>query len=191
MAQFKKIYSTLSRATNLVAAEYGPPETWYFTDGSNDETEKIFLMYKPYLSFIKTCKNTTGCWSKDITKTLAGNNMLWAQSAGIGSNIYVIVLKDGTTVSIDLFGNSPYDYFGVTRSSKIQGPNILFTADLNGDKKPNRSGRDVFHFIITDKGLTPAGRDNNSVQCTKTNTTDRGGFDCAAKILKEDDITYW
>ena len=36
---------------------------------------------------------------------------------------------------------------------------IKATYDVNGDKKPNRMGRDVFIFVQNQRGLVPAGLD--------------------------------
>lgn len=71
--------------------------------------------------------------------------------------------------------NDAKELFGVTEN--LLDDTLSIFVDVNGDKKPNRLGRDVFAFILTVNGLVPAGLNNSSENCSTT------GFDCAAKYL--------
>ena len=79
----------------------------------------------------------------------------------------------------DLGVNSDYDIF-------------FFYVDVNGDKKPNTLGRDVFQFVVTkEKGtLIPAGSGNDSAKCSVDDKSKEAGIDCAAKVLSEGKISY-
>ena len=62
-----------------------------------------------------------------------------------------------------------------------------FLVDVNGKKGPNVFGRDVFFFVLVKgKGILPAGNDNKSAECTKSNS----GVTCAAKVINEKKIDY-
>lgn len=74
---------------------------------------------------------------------------------------------------------------------------IWFMVDVNGDKKPNRFGNDIFHFVLTPKGIIPSGQDSNSAYCTSQDVEDTvidpeglgvGREDCTAKVLRENKL---
>jgi len=56
--------------------------------------------------------------------------------------------------------------------------------DLNGDKKPNRYGRDTFLFALKENGLYPAGCDYDF--CVGKPS----GWGCACKVLRENAMNY-
>jgi prepilin-type N-terminal cleavage/methylation domain-containing protein len=183
IAQLKKAYSTLSQATSMVTAQYGSVENLNFKDGSASDMENIFLAYQPYLHIAKFCKNIAGCWTTKQTKALNGSDP-GNTEAGLGGGIYTFVLNNGMKVNMDMWGDaSAPDKFGVTTKTHAL---LIFTVDLNGDKDPNILGRDVFAFALTEKGMLPAGFANDSAHCRTTST----GWDCAAKVLKENAVKY-
>lgn len=187
VSQLKKAYSTLSQATSMVVAQYGPIESLNFTDGDDNAIESIFLTYKPYLHIAKSCKNVAGCWTTTKTKSLNGSDPGYSNDAGFGYNIYILVLNNGMKIIMDMWTMpAAANYWGVT--TKMQNL-LIFTVDINGDKGPNIIGRDVFSFAVTERGVMPAGYANNSAQCNTSSDT-RSGWDCAAKVLKENAINY-
>ena len=107
----------------------------------------------------------------------------------MGINSVAIRLEDGMTVTFDVF-SSPKSEFGVD----IKGPVLVFFVDVNGEKNPNQFGRDIFSFLLDVEHNTvlPEGRDNDSARCTQSADAsyDYTGIDCAAKVLREDKISY-
>lgn len=65
-------------------------------------------------------------------------------------------------------------------------PCAVIYADLNGEKKPNIYGRDVFMFVLKEDGLHPSGCDDNSSNCQVTSN----GTGCACKVLRENAMNY-
>ena len=99
-----------------------------------------------------------------------------ANELGIGGNIVTFTLNDGTNVDLDYWSKSDIiKNFGVEKD--LFDNTLSIFVDVNGDKKPNMLGRDVFAFILTQKGLIPAGNDNKSKNCKTT------GYDCTAKYI--------
>lgn len=187
VARFKKAYSLLSQATIMASMEY-PVEDWNMRAANLSDTEIIYNYYKPHLSITQDCgcsKRALGCWSKDATRTINGSIYTYGHEKGIGDTYCAVRLADGMNLSFDTWGPSD---LGVTSSSDV----FFFYVDVNGDKKPNVLGKDVFQFVVTkEKGaLVPAGADNNTVKCTKNDTSREAGIDCAAKVLAEDKIDY-
>jgi len=183
----KKAYSVLSQATTSVVFD-NPVSGWNLADGNTAYAKEFYEYYKPYLKIAKDCgcaQYPTGCWSQDITKALTGVNYQYGRVGGSSTNACDVRLADGTNVSFDFWSGS-----GVGVTSALAVP--IISVDVNGDKKPNMWGRDVFLFALTAESnrLLPAGIDNNSANCVTTGGSNLAGVQCAAKVLQEDKINY-
>jgi len=139
--KLKKEYSVLSQTIIRAVADYGETKTWDLADDDPDvelpeddlsksETLTVFLnkYMVPYLSLMKKPTNsTTGHWDNkyyNIDKTETNYN----------PNAVRMYLNDGASVTMDLILNNA--------TTKL----IYVFIDINGDKKPNRLGRDIFLF---------------------------------------------
>ena len=60
--------------------------------------------------------------------------------------------------------------------------------DVNGGRKPNKMGRDVFVFQLTENSLIPFGC--NKDKTTMENECKNWGWQCACKVLREGAINY-
>ena len=178
VSSLKKNFSVMSNAFNLAKKfDYNDYEDWAHADQNSEGIYKNYLYLKSYLNIIRECKDKDGCWSKDITKAPNGSNASGATARGIGTNIVTFTLNDGTNVCLDYWNESDTkNRFGVTKN--LLENSLSVWVDVNGDKKPNRMGKDVFAFILTSKGLVPAGTNNDSENCKTT------GYDCAAKYIR-------
>ena len=187
ISKLKKVYSVLSQATVKVNEEN--PIMYWDTRIDTDYTKIIYEYYKPYLQIINDCgcaERAVGCWSKEPTKALNGTIYQYAHEYGIGATYCAVRLNDGTNLSFDTWHP---EYLGVTSKYRTV---FFFYVDVNGDKNPNKLGKDVFQFVVTkDKPiLIPAGKDNNSQKCNKNATDNNAGIDCANKVLIENKISY-
>ena len=173
VSSLKKTYSILSQATNSVIAEHENPEYWWIEDDQEEPVKQIYEYYKPYFNAMRMCPNTAGCWGYP-TKYLNGNvywesfNRSWYQ--------YTYTLVDGVSVLIDIYDASNVRLFGVD----VDYPCPVFWVDLNSGNLPNQIGRDVFAFLITKKGLQPAGL-NDTTTCNKNGT----GWSCTSRIIQD------
>lgn len=182
VTQLKKTYSMLSQTTELVKIEH-PFSEWNYRNATIKGVSTVWELYLPYLKTVKDCGcayPSIGCWSKDTTKLLNNNNYRYAGEGYIGYPACSARLADGTNVTLDVMNTSKMG---------INGEPLLFYVDVNGDKRPNQLGKDVFIFIVrSDKGIiVPAGADNDSSLCDAIND-DFAGLDCAAKVLKENKL---
>jgi Tfp pilus assembly protein PilE len=184
----KKNYSILQQAFNL--------ERGYFFNGdyldynyqhSTSFTEAVFNNIKPHLNIAKICghKYTNDeCWQP--TKAKNGSYAeFFSENGHTGFwETYSFILSDGTAVLMDMWseGGLKTD-LGIRKNLISNNANIVLLIDVNGPKKPNIVGKDVFAFALTSRGLTPAGADNNSENCDNLNIN--YNYDCTAKILKE------
>ena len=179
VSALKKNFSVLSNAFNMAKKfEYNDYEDWAHSDSNTQAIYENYLHIKKYLNVIRECKDTTGCWSEDITAAPDGDIADSANEKGIGSNIVTFTLNDGTNVCLDYWSQSDTkSKFGV--SQYLIGSPLSIWVDVNGDRKPNKMGRDVFAFILTERGLVPAGVNNDCEKCKIT------GYDCAAKYIRK------
>jgi len=173
----KKNYSVISNAFNLVNKFEGNMyEDWEHQDGNQDVLYQNYTYLKKYLHVIRECNNKAGCWSKDLTQKPGGGAAEGASEIGMGGDIIAFSLNDGTNVCLDYWSQSDIiNKFGVNKN--LMSAPLSVWVDVNGDRKPNKLGKDVFAFVLTSQGIVPAGINNNSAHCKST------GYDCAAKYL--------
>ena len=190
VAQLKKIYSVLSQATVMAESENGPISDWNMVDGSCESMDEIVSFYTPYLKTLKDCKQSKGCWATTTIKGLSGTtNRLNEFSGSFDCAKHSIALTDGTYIVFDIY--SDLTSLGIQNDMPNDtNSTMAFFVDLNGQKNPNIVGRDIFTFALTKHGIVPAGIHNNSAHCTRELKDWNSGIDCAAKVLKEEDLKY-
>ncbi len=173
MSSLKKVYSILQQATNMVISEHEAPEYWWIEDGKEEPVKIIYEYYKPYFNAMRMCPNTTGCWGYP-TKNLNGS-VYWSEHNSSWYQ-YSYTLADGVNVLLDIYDAGNIPNFGMN----INYPCPVFWVDINADKLPNQIGRDIFAFLVTRKGLQPAGLDN-----TDSCITGGSGWGCVSRIIRD------
>ena len=175
VSRLKKAYSTLSQATNRIIADEGNPNS--SVGGWATSTEAVFNMYKKYLSNAKVCGvDTTGCFQGKYTNLQNG-------SAGdLDTNRYTLVMADGSELSMTQNANN---YSADCTQTLVGSDNLcqIILIDINGAKKPNKVGVDLFALTLKENGLFPTGCD--SAYCEGTT-----GWGCACKVLREGAMNY-
>ena len=185
-AKVKKTYTTLAGAMTMVKANGGD----YIFSVTGDEDLNLMktwfnTYFKPYAYIQKVCYNTKGCWNEGDTYSLNGSVARWNQKGkGLGTNIITAVLNDGTFICID--GHRGYnlrDYFGVNITDQY---GIAVTFDINGAKKPNTFGKDVFVTVFTEGGIVPAYKNKTKEQADKDCSKKGTGYSCIMKYLRQE-----
>ena len=143
-AQLKKAYSIVSQALVTSQAENGDMSEWGFGnlgDTTGDEYEDFFQAYKiiagdfvnkyfvPYLNVRDNCG--IRCTKQSGVKRYRLNGSEWNWNDRF---YYIVYMADGTIIAF------MFDNF----EGKLT--TVYLYVDLNGDKKPNRAGRDIFTF---------------------------------------------
>ena len=178
--KLKKMYSTLSQAMLYTIAKDGD----YSALGISDhDTQSIFNWYnyslKPHLKITKECLEKSGCWAA-TTKTLNGGTPGWHRPGiGLGYNVMIFTTVDGYSVDID----------GYSRNNRTFGVNmkndyVAVYVDINGLKKPNVIGKDIYVFVFSEKGFIPAGRDLTDAQVNADCSASGKGYFCFEKIVR-------
>lgn len=175
MTALKKAYSILQQATNLAISEYENPVYWGMADNSVESVTQVYNYFKPHFNMMRECPNKPGCWGYPMkylsgTTYWAAHNTTWFQ--------YAFTLPDGVSVLIDIYPASQIQAnFGL---HDVDYDAAVFFVDVNSEKNPNQIGKDVFCFVVTKKGMVPAGRDSTS------NCNEHGfGFECTSKIIQD------
>lgn len=162
--QLKKLYSVTTQAM-LKAMPDGDYNNIPITDGGYNGAKNFFENYlKPQFNIIHICDKTNfddRCWTQTKTKTGSNYGSPW----GAGSDDVIdFVTVDGYSFNVDTWNardyESVYNFFGVKTSGK--NPIAVIHVDANGLKRPNVLGKDVFIFVLSDKGLMPAGSDKTT-----------------------------
>ena len=100
---------------------------------------------------------------------------------------YTFQLNDGSMIALDLNNKdeNPDSLFTSYGIKNVTLRNFIsITVDVNGDKKPNKSGEDVFRFFVTQKGLMPLGIDQDTKTAkNRCKTIPRSENYCTAYML--------
>ncbi|MDD3149256.1 MAG: prepilin-type N-terminal cleavage/methylation domain-containing protein [Candidatus Gastranaerophilales bacterium] len=188
-AAWKKSYSDLTQATLMIIADNGGTLAGAFP-GDNAGTEDLKNAYALKLNIIKDCSGTSafggtgsgataeGCWYS------GANSWYYLNNTGIGNITNPgLILNNGSLVRFSVEkSNCSYVSGDYTRCGWI---NI----DINGFKKPNTIGKDIFAMSIISNALIPYGAKglySPETTCIENSTiTSNSGYGCSAKYLYE------
>lgn len=151
VAQLKKAYSELCQAVNRAKVIHGDVAGWNFNLSTSD-------FFDTYLTpYIKVSQKT---------KSQTGNK--YYRCDGREEKSYS-ALYDGAIIK-EL--NSGMQIFTSTRTSTVTSETIII--DINGYKKPNKFGRDLFAFTIcADANGVIAKQNDDGENCTIKRTRDQ------------------
>lgn len=188
----KKAYSTLSNAYKLAEQEDGTPDTWgLMTDPT--PSPAMFDKLKPYLKVDKDCTdNSQGCWPTGVTyKYLAPSRGNWSLADNAANP--KLRLVDGTL----WIGWTQSPNCSLNRGNSLALQHICgeYWVDVNGYKKPNQVGNDVFIFYLTKYGIIPMGvsQDTTIAFASAMGCNDKDnsyGFGCAGWIIYNENMDY-
>ncbi len=181
-ARARKVYSTLANAMTMAKAQ-GAEFDFEVANDSNKNMKDWYDKYLKALITMKTCYDKMGCWHEGDTKGLDGKNVYYNRpQIGVGANIITAVLNDGSFINIDAYGKaSIYNYFG-TRITENSGLVVFF--DVNGARKPNVLGKDIYVVVFSENGLMPAWTDKSDAERKKDCSRQGQGYSCLNNILR-------
>ena len=181
VVQLKKVYATLSNAYVSVLNEYGAPADWGLPSRDNNESHDMFMAkFDNYLKYIKNCGTTdNGCYTDKIYD-LKGNPYT---SDVLTVNSFKAILADGSGFALRVWNEN------CVKDNDICA---FFEVDVNGLKKPNRFGRDIFRFYVTPKTIIPYGSPiwPGNEDMNFDNRCLVGGASCTAWVLINENMDY-
>jgi hypothetical protein len=174
---FKKYYSVISQAVVTWQSDNGTPLT-----PTTMTTSDIVNGFSKY--FRTDCMTYTACLPN------GGLN-------GVGYQTYIGRTGTTTLMNEGIFGTVDGVIF-FTDDGNLGGSMdgwLFISVDVNGRRKPNKFGHDVFLFeVLADGRLHPGGAEgtylqNSSVYCSETSTNGYNGLGCAYKAFTDEN--YW
>ncbi len=142
--QFKKMYAAIQNAYQKTVFDFGyTPECYHNQSDGSYKTNDCGIFYEQFeknLKVVKKCFGNAlggGCVPKYFNYAAEGSGCPGFSENDINNNNTVYVLADGTILI-------RYSY---------SVPIFLF--DINGKKKPNKSGYDLFDFRLSYNPLNP------------------------------------
>ena len=181
VASVRKAYSSFSQAYSSFVADDTKMES-IFVAGTG--TPVIALSYfATKLNLIKNCGTGTGCFSDTVYTSL---NNIPVDNINENTVLAKGILADGTFIGISaILAGGCQTILGTGPLVNTCGTIVI---DINGYKKPNKFGRDLFTFWITKTGIFPCGT-NNDIYVDDCDDSDVG-VSCANKILLDGAVNY-
>jgi len=179
ISKVKKGLSILGQSKKLAEAQNGSIMGWNFGGAVTAENASQFWNYlKPYISVAKDCGTATDCYRVDDEYQL--NGIRHGQNHSADSRYYKFVLADGGVMFFRM--NWSGTKCDAAADLSVENVCAMFFYDVNGNKKPNTFGKDIFIYGMSIDGVYPAMDDD----CNKNSH----GFGCASYIIKNDNMNY-
>ena len=199
ITKLKKAYSVLSNAYIMTQSKYGDVDNWTdvdlntFTDTrplsqqlSSDIGNKFLEVIK-YDKLCDTLDNNSKCWKRT-------NPLSFLNGEGQGGGTNFTFISGGIIYGID----SHVDIRGNNKINRKFYAQIHVDVDMN--RQPSVLGKNVFTFLLTDKGIMPSGAgvysDFNSYAPFPFDTyclngeTFKQGMGCTAWVLQNENFEY-
>lgn len=158
--RLKKAYSELAQAVTLSEVTNGNRETWDYSTLTAYEFFKKYLMPFVKVGEIKMSDyRAEGYDYKYLSGVDAGSV---SGVTSMANNAQIITLASGSFIIVNNINIS---------SSEIVERRAI-TVDINGHAKPNKYGRDVFVFNVSEKGVTPHMQKDGETYKIKRNRTE-------------------
>lgn len=171
---WKKSFSNLSQATKLIVQDKGGNLTNVCTDTYIHQCARDW--FADHLSVQKKCSLgiDEGCWPNDAHAQ---------NGSDFTKNSAALVLNNGTLIT---FLSYPVDCS--YNNGRISDPHYICTrifVDVNGLKKPNVVGKDIYEAELTSNNLLPSGNqyDWNHSAIGADCSSDATGESCSAYYL--------
>ena len=178
VSKVKKIYSTINQAFMLSVKDNGYANEWNVNDSSYSVRAIQFTEYlKPYLKILRDCGTSSGClgYTQSVSRL---NGQQHDYNYDTNNSYYKLILNDGSYIWI-VVPEALYCQHSGGGLTNICGQ---IHTDINGGKKPNTIGKDIFMFYVTPYAIKP----NTTDDCN----TNGIGWGCAGYILQNGNMDY-
>lgn len=129
----KKAYSDLAQTVRLASVEYGSYDNWDYSLSNAEFFKKYFY------PFISLSKNTVGNVKQD--------NIKYLQASGKVEDGLLVMRDEGEIVEL-MSGSQIFTYPFVSDGAGSGQMRKCYAVDINGYRKPNKFGRDLFMFCL-------------------------------------------
>jgi len=187
--QLKKTFSSLSQAFMTAVSENGTPDGWDLKgNDSAPGAENLINMLAKYMRFTKNCGRNPGCFPDVTYATLMTGDTY--TNLDSGTRFAKAQLSDGSIVAALIESETCSKVLGT--SDALQNGCGWLYIDVNGLKKPNRLGYDLFEFNFTKLGIIPAGSvyETSDTFLDECSRSGGNGFGCAAWVIDNQNMEY-
>lgn len=190
VTSLKRAYNIGHRLNEEIIREYNElAQMKWITDSSANSKEKIATFHEiaSKLFLGKECGiDETGCWYTDNENppvdysgaNLAINENKYYKTKLIDGSFWAFCAED-----CYYYADSSVQPDGTTIQELVY---FDIFVDTNGTRKPNKVGKDIFFFKMTNSGPKPYGRnidfDTEPNDCNPSGV----GKDCTARVMQED-----
>ena len=205
ITKLKKINSVMNQAFYMAVKDHGSPELWGWSasifseeDDAKEQTDKgknVFIdKIAPYLKTTSICRFGESCrnnskYKRDVY-SLDGTPKR-------GDNFFgtpAIMLADGSTIE-DFWVSSNDCSYNYGESKPLHNAVCAeIWVDINGVKKPNVIGKDIFWFFMSRYGIYPGGLQDQgdyfAQRCNLAHPGDGNGYACAAWVIYNENMDY-
>lgn len=150
----KKFYTEFSQVLKLAEIDYGDINEWDFPSGESVEISKKFVD-----TYIKP-------YYKGLSELNSGNKEGRWDNIAVSRTAINLVTLDGTILSIKPYRNT-----------------LFVLIDVNGLKKPNKMGTDIFYFDTESGKFMPSGWEDN---LTREKILSRSNYGCKTTKTETD-----
>ena len=172
----KKFYSMISQAFLLSVKDNGYADDWEVGNNRTPTTAIQIAKYIiPYLKIVKDCGIDSGCLNYTQVNSLDESHK--ETNYDRQTEYYKVILSDGSYMWI----RSSLELYCHTNDVGLSNTCGLIGYDINGGKKPNTIGRDIFVFYITPNSI------KTSPQICNLQSV---GWGCAGYILQNGNMNY-
>ena len=148
VTQLKKAYSELSQAAAMATLTYGDMENWDFSSGTG-----LDFFNKYFTSFMNISQTTVADVKNAGITYIGTSGNSEASLTNMRDEGNIITLPSGAQI----FASNSSNVVSVNPDQDRRA----YVVDLNGYKRPNKFGRDLFMFAVTKKhGVTPFSYDD-------------------------------
>lgn len=176
----KKSFSDLSQASKQIIQDNGGSLANVCKDTYIDQCARDWFAER--LSVQKKCRLgiTEGCWPNDVLSQKGGS---------FTQNSAALILNNGTLITFSAYATDCSYNTGTASNPAYICTHLLI--DVNGFKKPNVVGKDIYQVDLTNNNLLPSGnqyergwyRDPNGAGCGPNSS----GEGCSAYYLYNND----
>lgn len=188
VVSLKKAYSMVANAYTMVVQDNGDPTNWNLIGYDDAQGAKnLMAIISPYLKILDPCPDTSKCYPAGGYKYL--NNNYAPGFSSSDTTTTPAILSDGSIIYAEALSPTCLDH----RGGNQQLDNVCagIWIDINGLKKPNVMGQDLFRIYITKFGTIPTGTAPETSWLFSTSCGDKSsGYGCAAWVIYNENLDY-
>jgi len=188
VSRLKKAYSNVSQAFQRTIVVNNTPNYWNLRQ-EGDPSGAISIQDKisEYFIVSKDCQANGGCWPNAEIIKLDGTST--GLNFGSDTSFATFRIADGTLYAFRvLSADCDADFGNMGALKKVCAEMYI---DINGERRPNIMGYDVFKFYIVKNGIYPAGLSSDTETSFEEECLHKtSGLGCTAWVIDRANMDY-